>query len=748
MKTCIKHQVRIAAFAVAALVAGTASSTEFVANGDFSQVMVDWSVADAHGSWIPYEHPGETVSLQPPTQGPGTLISQTLNIEGIASQTVGVSIDLGGDWGQPEGNGIAVYLEYIDSVGIRQRVEVLNPDNSTVPDGILATYSTSYAFPADAVRLVAVAIDKVGEEWMRADNISVTSPTLSTGPVPHLQSISPTGIAYGGVLAITGSNFGSVPGIVSIGATTNGVTVQSWTSGLIEVLIGTACAGGNVQVDALGPRTMEKRNLAITSPHFAVATSPETTIALAGQTIQIDVQTAFKSGLSTATGIALDVLEAPASGTFSPNPVMGNGGSLLAFDTTGLAPGLHTFTVRGQETNSPDRSAEFTVDIHAVASFGCTVGGVPLDGYTFTAQAPITATTAITNTLGNDITTDIPKPTWVSDTPGVIEVFQETSPWGELHLLPHATGTATISATLPNGSSHTFAVSVAIPADPSFTDHSFFEPMTSNDPSLTNHLYCLASQPMSSYSYSFSDLTVVSHNSYWNGNNSSHTWVFSLAENQKPGTYMFTSGANVGGTSVSEGILLHVSNDSTTGLLKGHVATFGGDMMHGASGTLEFYEASTGDLSFTRNIWEWTADYTVPRIPPGSYKLRFVADGGLDQWFPNAASNTATAVTIAAGATIDQVNFTLAPSGDPEPDPPITTPPSYDPATGTFSFGVQTTPNSNYELRKSANLEEGSWFVLQTIWGDGGSTLVEDSDASGTTGFYRIVPTAGGGGFH
>ncbi|MDZ8118691.1 IPT/TIG domain-containing protein [Pontiella agarivorans] len=746
--TLRKQYINTAVIAAAVAMTTIAHTAELLNNGDFNNVMENWNVEDALGSWIPYEHPDGTVSLSPASVFGyrGTVISQPLNVDGIASQTVDLSIDLGSDWFQNPGNSVAVYLEYIDSSGARQRALALNPDNSAIAEGGMATISTSYTFPADSARLVELAIDLLDDTWSSADNISLSSSSLTPGPIPQLGSITPAALAHGGTLTITGHGFGSAAGEVLIGGSTNGVTVQSWTPDQVTVLIGTACTGGNVMIDSAGTRTCEKRTLSVTSPYYTVDVSPASTIATAGQSVQVGIHTPFRNGFSTAAGIQLSVTNQAARSVLSPNPVMADGGSLLTFDTTGLTPGVHTFTVLGQDGASTDRTAEFSIDIRAVDTLTAVdFSDVSLDGYTFTSGAPASMQTTITDTLGGDISYEVPRPVWSSDNPMLIEVFQETSPWGSLYFLPHANGSTTVRAALPDGSEYPFAVQVALPADPAVVSHSCsFSPM-SNDPTETNQLYFLASGPMSGYSYSIGDLGVATHNSYLNGDNSSHTYDFTIGADAIPGTYMFSSSATVGGVTLSDGCLLQVVNNPDTGMIKGHVAQFGGDMMgHGASGELEFYDASSGTLLFTENIWSWTDNYTAPSIPPGVYTLRWNPGSFSSippQWFPNAdTQSVAAAVTVTAGSTVEEVNFTLSPPDEPVVYPPISIPPAYDSGSGTYSFSVQTTSNTSYQLQKSANLKDGSWFNLESIWGDGSNAQVEDSETAASTGFYRVVP--------
>ena len=199
---------------------------------------------------------------------------------------------------------------------------------------------------------------------------------------------------------------------------------------------------------------------------------------------------------------------------------------------------------------------------------------------------------------------------------------------------------------------------------------------------------------------------------------------------------MIRSTATVDGANVSDGYLIRIVNDPATGQVEGRVAVFSNAFGHGASGFMHFHDAA-GSLLFSRQVWSHSANYALVGVPPGQYKLRFEADSGGLGWYPNADSNTAETVTIAAGATVPDINFTFG-SGPVTPDPEIVGAPGQTPGGG-FGFSVQSEFDKGYQFRKSTTLRDGSWFVLGSFWGDGSVVDLEDTNTA-SHAFYRVVP--------
>lgn len=714
--------------------AALVTQTELLKNGSFDQVLEQWGVSSELGSWIPYQYPAGNVSTDPNVINfqSGPIITQPLNVDAVSNQSVTVAVDISSEYGVSDGHTVGIDLDYLDAAGDRHTVTVLNPDNSAIPSGGSAPFQQSYSFPADAARLVGLTVCKKTDQWGAfVDNVSLkTSSGLVSGPVPSLKSIQPAAVPYGGTVTIHGSNFGTVQGLVRVGGATNGVVVQSWSDNAITALIGEACAGGLIQVEALGARTIENRTLTISSPRFALEASSEQTVTLAGQVIDVDVLVQFLSGFSTTGGVLLSTPDHPGASTFSRNPVMRHGSSLLSFDTTGLSTGVHQIVIVGTASNQPPRETSFEVDIREVGS--CTLD---VDGTTFPSQSPQMASLTILDTEGKDISSQLPWPDWSSSAPSQIDVFQESAMWGSLYVLPHTTGSATLQATLPDGAVYSFGVTSSIPAAPSIQVLNCQSPTMSNDPMSTNQLYCLASSSMTQFSYS-SDLGLQTHNSWWNGDSSAYTAEFTIGENVEPGNYMISATATIPGGGASDSYVLRVVNNPAMGLINGRVSRFGGDIYHGASGTLEFYDPA-GGLLFDRQVWSDSSDFTLASVPPGNYHLRFVSDFGDDDWYPNADSNTAATVTVTAGAAVPGINFTIV--GDQViPDPEIVGAPGQTPGGG-FGFSVQSEMNKSYQFRKSTTLRDGSWFILSSFWGDGSVVDLEDTNIT-THAYYRVLP--------
>jgi len=634
----------------------------------------------------------------------------------------------------------------------------------------MTTFSADVTFPQTASRLVGINIEKSGYGQIRADNISVISDSLTMEPVPHLQSLAPPNVLYGETIELTGTNFGSSPGTILVGGAPNGVTVLSWSPTKITARIDGECIGGNVQADTGGPRTCEVRRLTIDSPHFLIdrhiggsmmmpGEGGDNAIVVAGERLKVAVRVSFRNGFTTTGGIQLSVPGSTAA-SFSPNPVMRDGGSLLSFDTGGLSPGSHTFTILAEEGGASSRSTTFQVDVRQPATLVLTDNDRnPIDGATFISQSPVTMITSCADPLGNDLTFTVDKPQWSSSNPSVAEVFQSASPWGDFKLLPHHSGNATIRARYPDGTTFDHDVTVAIPAEPRATAHYCVAPVMSNNPSISNTLYILWTGAMSASGYSIGDLGIEVIDSQWGPGNTSYSAEFKVTETMfegaaqpaKIGTYLFTSSATValsdgGSQSAASGCVFHVVNDPATALIQGTVSQFGGSMAgHGANGILEFYNAGTGDLAFKQLIWEWTNDYSAPRIPPGTYKVRLVPesfspDSPRPQWYPNAENFAdAQSLTLGAGDTLNSINFTLSPPPGGPPAPRITVAPTHDPVAQTFRTSIQTLNGVNYSLQKSKTMADGSWFTIQTIWGSGSEAMFEDTAATEPGAFYRII---------
>lgn len=729
------------------------AGNELVRNGSFGQVMAEWGIPPDLQPWYPYQHPAGRVALHPDAMAyNGTVLYQSLNVTGIASQTMQASIDLGADWALPPGQSYSVVLEYLDNTATRQFATVIAPDNTLIPVGSMSTFTGSVLFPANAVKLVGLAIVKSDYGDAYGDNVSLTHPSLTGGPVPAIQSSTPSAVNYGGQVTLTGTNFGATTGSVSVGDSAAGVTIDSWSDTQIVLTLNDPCMGGAIIATTGGVRTTQARTVGIATPHFRVRTQGGPFVCTPGQTVRVPVFVDYRSGFSPADGpVSLTAPTPPAPVTFLPSNVADHGGSFAIVNTTGLAAGTHSFTVQGTAAGVLlPRTAPFDVEVHTVSSLTASYIGasssLPLSGAVFTAQGAVTLSASIKDQNNTEVSHLLPFPSWSSSNPSVADIFMDSAPWGGAQLLVNNTGSATITVTLPGGSSWNFPITVSLPSTPRVLSHAFGAAFTDNSGSTENSLYFLADNTITSFNWGVSSLGMTFGDGSWGDGGASYFGKFTVNPGQLPGQYLFYGNAGTFNGPLKSSVKLTVFNAASKGLLQGRVAISSGDSVHGeASGELEFYDAGTGTLAFTKSIWSMSADFTGAYLTPGSYKLKWTSSApgpgyGLSQWYPNAAAfASAQAVGVSAGGSVGEVNFFLNPVEVIPVAPVITQAPVLNPTTHTFGMQAATETGVTYLLQKSYTLLEDSWFTIATIVGNGAAQAFEDAQATEPAAFYRIV---------
>ena len=127
-RSSIRQSLGLLLLLAAVFCSRLAVANELVRNGSFGQIMAEWGIPPDLQPWYPYQHPAGRVALHPNLTGfKGTVLYQSLNVTGIASQTVQASIDLGSDWALPAGQSYSVVLEYMDNTPTRQFATVIAP---------------------------------------------------------------------------------------------------------------------------------------------------------------------------------------------------------------------------------------------------------------------------------------------------------------------------------------------------------------------------------------------------------------------------------------------------------------------------------------------------------------------------------------------------------------------------------------------------------------------------------------------
>lgn len=215
------HFLRAGALAIAiiaiTLAPAAMATNNLLANPSFDTPGGDgWSVAPG---WLtdPFIPTGQ-VSL---SRGgfTGTLLWQTLDIPNPGGAQGMVSVHLFKNSGFDGINTIALYLDYINSNGIDDRLLLLNPANETVlaPDGTL--FEASFTVPAGAQSITGFSIDKTNNGSFYATAFSLSLQMAPPEAVPGVIITSPTdGATYASgapipLNALVWSNGASITGV-------------------------------------------------------------------------------------------------------------------------------------------------------------------------------------------------------------------------------------------------------------------------------------------------------------------------------------------------------------------------------------------------------------------------------------------------------------------------------------------------------------------------------------------------------
>ncbi len=748
MKKRIRHSIA----ALLALSAVSAFAGDVVRNGSFNHVLVDWKIPAELGRGVPYDEELGAVTLYSSTMAYdyyGPVLFQPLNVA-LGGGALEVSVDVRPLWVPPTGQSVAVYLEFLDTSGARQRARVIHPDHGELRDGAWVTFTASYTPGAHLTKLVGISLDREGEGNVYVDNVKILT-SAAAGPVPLLTSVSPSAVAYGANLVIQGAHFGAETGHVTLGGRTNGLTVQSWSDTQIIVAVNDPCEDGVLTVEAGGVRSWQSRHVTMASPHYQFAAVPAKALAIPGQRLPIAVFVDFRNGFEPAGGITLSVAGGAEGSFWSPTgPLLRGGGCELILDTTGMTPGRRQVTLTAAGGGLQPRAITVDLDLRALGDVRVLYyqndDWLPLDGAQFTRQGSVRLQLQMFDTEGREISTEVPRLSPTSSNPDAVDVHNDLAPWGNSSLLVCGSGSAVLTANLPGGGVWTASVKAVIPSHPSFTSAIFDHYPMANTPEATNRFTVTASDPMTQFSWGFQGLWGSILDGDWGWQNYSYSGLFQLGEAIEPGNYLFYASANVNGQPLSISRRLRVVNDPAAGMVCGRIARLGGSGHgHEISGVLEFHDPVSGDLRFERNIWVWTSEYTAACVTPGAYKIRWVPENfgspRLEpQWYPNAATLAdAQTVVVQAGLVATNIHFFLIAPATPSAPPQIAGLPVFNSGAGVMSLTIPTEMGEEYELQKSTTLLDNSWWPVTSAWGDGSVQTLEDPKATGAQGFYRLM---------
>ncbi len=764
--------VLIGAILALAPAAGRAQS-ELIRNGTFDDVLAGWTVppevvATGEDLYV-HDGPGGHLDLHVPDYT-GTLLRQNLNVPGIANQTLHGSMDLKLAW-PVDGKTMALSVEYTLTDGTLARAAVLNPDNSTITPDTYTTVTGDFTFPANADRLLAVAIDRDGFGMFSGDNVSLTS-SLPPEALPSLGRVSPTRVSYGDAVEIAGTGFGATQGQVLIGDSDAGITIGSWSDTLIQITVDDPCTGGPlVVVSADKTRTGEQREIGITSPYFTATRfrpggfgqQPEIPVAISGQTVFIDVNVDCHNGCAPTGGIVFSVDDA-SSGTPFPSAInparsAGDGGSHIGIDTTGLSSGLHTFTIKSSATGFAPRTFPLTIDVRTPGALTFEYQDPATGVWTpapnpipFTKQGIVPIRSSLLDDAGNDIT-PYAQFTYSICNPSVIQAYNTTTPWDSATVMPQDNGSCIITVHGPGNRTWGYPLTVTVPDDPKITNYTLSatrpDGLIDNSGDSTFEISVTASQAMIGFSWNNPGGVVQEVTGDYSNENKTYTATLKVNKDTSPGTYRMDVTATIPGGGASRSKVFTVVNTPSKGMVEGHLALIRNpNHWQGATGTVEFWDAGTGTKAFECALpWSESWDYQLSNIPPGTYKLLWkLGDGAgqpVPQWFANAYDHAdAAEVVVAAGSVVRDANFFLDLLPATLSPPPPASAPVYVAGENKFQCEAFIEGGFSYDLYKSDTGAEGTWYKVP--YASGGNTpgttaTFTDSNATGARAFYKII---------
>ena len=740
---------QIASLSLLAAPAVIADPVNLLRNPDFATGTSNWVKAREFDTTDPVV--AGVARIYSPVAGfLGPVLSQGVNVTGIAGQTLTAAVDLAKSYGPPTGNSVSLTVEYTRGGGSHETVSIVQPNHSGfAPLGAYSTFTGNFTFPADAVKLVNASLCIVGPGSFGADNLVLAGPSLAPGPVPAIASLSSTNVAYNAPITLTGTDLGATQGTITVGGSAIGILVDSWSDTRVVFRLVTPNQGGVLRLVANDVMANQNLSLSVTSPFFTMSMPTTPVLALPGQLVKLNALLTFHNYFTAPAGIQLAIPGSGTAATFSPQPVRYQGGTRLTFDTTGMAPGVHAFTVQSSAGATAGNFLPLTIDIRIPTQLKfsamdpLTLDLVPVTGTLELASYDAISTAyALLDGSGADITAVAP-PLWTSSDPAILQVRQICDFANGPSLLPQANGTCSLTATTVNGFTTIIPVRVSLTAAEGIIDSiGFTANVTDNSGTgALNHFQATTNGGATIASLNNNGFSAVDAAYHFGPTG---IMDFRVPLGQAPGSYEFTAQNSAG---VSRSALLTIVNAPGTGLVRGTVAR-ALVFQANTAGELEFHNADTGELSFTRTIASY-GDFLLGGIAPGRYRLHFVPNTSfvpvpLDSpWYPNApSSELSQPVTVTAGNTAPDLNFFVFKASTP---PPVVVPPRIFgfSRTGTsVSLSFDTEAGLNYTTEYSATMASDTWIQFDDFVGNGSTHTVTDSNATAGKRFYRVVAAA------
>jgi|GEM_PF-4954642 len=639
-------------------------------NGNFNSGLDQWNINPAITSttWIPlvtHATTGNAVNLHPEAGFNGTVIYQNLKVTGIAGATFDLSARLTQNFAPP-GNTIALYLVYVDNADAVHKIKVLNPDNATITSD--TPVSGSYTFPADARKLVKLEVVKETSGEFIIDNIVLsTSATVTTAPLPLVEFITPSSSPYGSVISIDGKNFTATMGQVTVGGSSTGMTIDSWTGTSIKIILSDPAQSGEVNVISDFVESNIDKKIDVTSPNYSVSIVENKITVIKGETAEFVIGADFFKGFTTA-GISFSIEGSAAlssRATFLHTPLKTAGGALLRINTSTLAKGIYTATLKAVEGSSAPRYATFTLEVVTINAVKWYVLDLS-SNKTYITSKTISQQGQITGIFVEAI-----------DSNGTDRGYQADIQSGNTLLLPvfkmmfgtsmyaNDSGSVTLTASTPDGKSAALAVTISI-SNPKITSLSVSSPVSNTDTTSDLYYSATSSDTLTWIGYETSGMIdfgiTLLDNIIYAPDYLSASSTFNMSVSPSDlGTvivYAMTTG------DAKRVAPLEIVNGASTAGAKGAVKIV--DSFFAEVFLLELYSTST-NVAYSKQLFLMHGDgkYTVGGIPPGTYRIRISSPAAETQkvdaqWYPNARNYaSAQPVTFTAGQNAANINFFL-----------------------------------------------------------------------------------------
>jgi len=651
--------------------AALAAQAPLVRNGDFSEDLNHWRLVSGFEHWYPLCTEGDgnvCVSIETPEYCNGPVIAQSLNIIDVADKQFTASIDLKQTYQYTEGDA-EVYIQYVDTSDHVQSVRALTSSGGTFDTETWTTVTGSVTLPSDARKVTGISVNSTGWAHYYVDNVVLSATGVTQEAVPEITGISPESGPYGTTLTVSGTGFGimSTGCQVLIAGSPDGVSIQEWSDTSIQVTVSDPVATGKVEVVADFVVAEGDFTYTVTSPYYTISVPDSVREAYQGEIVRYCVWVNTFNGYNSPGGISFSLVGAPPGvESFAPAQVHGAGGTELTIDTSTLAPGSYLLEVDASDGASAARRAYVSLDV-------VTVTGIQWWGYnpgtgfyeqvteiSATQQGYLSLWCEVTDSKGN-----VHMPKFLSVTssdPAKLLAFPES--WGDYGYYAMENGDASFTASTPDGHSAAVTVHIDFPSYPSCTSISVTPSPVTND-GLTDITFTATSTSAYMNAGWYLDGFNVT-DMQWSPDGYTVTYHGALTEGTSPGDYMFFSGYSPYSYPFRPAILT-VVNDPNRGQIKGRIYNLGESVPQSkpVGGTFELYDTS-GEKVLEREINNWSDEYVISYVQPGTYTARFVPVWWSNlgaQWYADAEyRENAVQFEVVAGRTTDDINFFLMPA--------------------------------------------------------------------------------------